>query len=339
MSLNSLDLRSAAGMLAVQSVPRIGPKTALRVALTEDLRPLEERATAAPADLEAAYRDAKEQMQRWEQDGLHVLALFDERYPETLRQLHEPPPLLWVRGDVALLSDARMGAVIGTREPSRFGITAAECFSDALADAGYGVVSGLAKGCDTIAHTRALEKGARTIAVMGGGLDRIYPAENKGLASDILASGGTLVAEQPLGARPIGAHLISRDRLQSGLAAGLMVAQTGVKGGSMHTVRFAAEQGRPVFCPEPGESGPKSDGLRALVSTPARRLPEVLPAWKQSVQLARRLGDRPVAAAVKREEVEQLVDDLERVLLMRDGDPDKFHRPTEDGQSAEAAAR
>jgi DNA processing protein len=316
MGLTSLDLRSAAGMLAAQQFPNVGPKTALQAALTDETTELERR-KVTPAELMRAFKDAQEQLKSWEDSGLHVLALFDERYPERLRYLHEPPPLLWVRGDVDVLSRDELAAVIGTREPSRFGITAAETFTDLLAADGWGIVSGLAKGCDTIAHTRALEDGAPTIAVLGGGLGgSIYPAQNKELAQRIVDSGGALVSEQPLKARPTGPNLVRRDRIQSGLSAGVIVAQTGVKGGSMHTVRYAVEQGRPVICPDPGASNGQSDGLRLLIEKPGRELCHVIPAWSKQRRLCLRLGDQPVAQPVARGDLERTLDMLRLSLSL-----------------------
>lgn len=309
MALNSLDLRSAAGLVALQSFRGVGPVTTLRVALTDDFAPLE-RVEVKPADLEDAYRRAKDQVAQWEQEGLHLVAIFDECYPNRLRQIHEPPPLLWVRGDASVLARKKLIAVIGTREPSNFGVTAAKCLTETLACDGWGIVSGLAKGVDTLAHRQALESDALTIAVMGGGLASVYPAENKTLAARIVDEGGALVSEQPLKAPPSAQNLIRRDRLQSGLSVGLLVAQTGVVGGSMHTVRYAVEQGKPVFCPDPSASNGKSDGLRVLLQTPGRDLCGAIPAWKQTKRLCARLGDEPVARAVKRGD--------ERDVLMRE---------------------
>jgi DNA processing protein len=327
VALNSLDLRSAAGLIALQSFRGVGPVTTLRVALTEDFAPLE-RVAVKPDDLETAYRKAMSQVAQWEQEGLDLLAIFDERYPDRLRQIHEPPPLLWVRGEASVLSREKLVAVIGTREPSTFGVTAAECLTDALAQDGWGIVSGLAKGVDTRAHRQALKSNAPTIAVMGGGLASIYPATNKALAAQIVREGGALVSEQPLKAPPSPQNLIRRDRVQSGLSVGVLVAQTGVVGGSMHTVRYAVEQGKPVLCPDPSASNGKSDGLRALLQTSGRDLCSTLPAWKDAKRLCARLGDEPVAFAIKRgEERDVLIRALELAMTQEPDAADSALRP------------
>lgn len=319
MALNSLDLRSAAGMLALQTIPRVGPMTALRVALSDELEELGAK-QAAPEDLKLAYDRANEAVMRWADEGLQVLTFFDRRYPNRLRLLHDPPPLLWVRGRIDVLSQDKLVAVIGTREPSTFGVTAAHSLTSTVCGSGWGVVSGLAKGCDTLAHRQALEAGAVTVAVMGGGLDRIYPAENTGLAAAILERGGALVSEQPLGARPSAGNLIRRDRLQVALSLAVIVCQTGVKGGSMHTVRFAAEQGRAVFCPDPEGTNGRSDGLRVLLGSPASELCTSLPAWRDAQKLCQRLNGRPLAHPIRREDCDVLLDRLDEALAVERGE-------------------
>jgi predicted Rossmann fold nucleotide-binding protein DprA/Smf involved in DNA uptake len=169
----------------------------------------------------------------------------------------------------------------------------------------------MAKGIDTIAHRTAVEHQAPTIAVMGGGLDRIYPAENKALAARIADGGGALVSEQPLGEQPRPQHLIARDRIQSGLSVAVLVAQCGVRSGTMHTARFAAAQGRPLFCPVPHSENGASEGLRVLLETPARELCSVLPAWRTAKTLCARLGDKPLARPVSRDGVGDFVRDVD----------------------------
>jgi len=245
---------------------------------------------------------------------IQELTSSDERYPDRLRRLSDPPPLLYVRGDVELLARERLVAVVGTREPTVFGTSAAESLTGALADSGWGIVSGLAKGIDTIAHRTALEHGAPTIAVMGGGLDRVYPAENKDLAARIVDQGGALISEQPFGEQARPQHLIARDRLQSGLSAAVVVAQSGVRSGTMHTARFAAAQGRPLFCPVPHSENAASEGLRVLLEKPARELCSILPAWSSAKALCERLGDQPLARPVTRKGLEEFVQAVKQFI-------------------------
>jgi DNA processing protein len=313
MASNSLNLRSAAALLALQEIPRVGPATALRVALRNELEALGE-GRIDEGELRVACRVAGERIDRWQRSGLRVLDFFDPSYPERLRTLHDPPPLLWARGEIAALDAERLVAVIGTREPSTFGRTAAEALTKAVCADGWGVVSGLARGCDTIAHREALAMGAPTIAVMGGGLDSVYPAENETLAEAIVAAGGVLVAEQPPGAPPSPGNLIRRDRLQSGLGVAVLLCQTEPSGGSMHTVRYAAEQGRPIFVPDPAGSNGKSSGLRLLLERPAAELCDVLPAWRNARRLSRRLGDARVARPIARDDLQGMIGGLHEAL-------------------------
>jgi DNA processing protein len=305
----SADFRSAAGFLALQSLPRVGPAKALGATLhsTQMERLLERHG----AHLDEALAQAQARLADYANADVHLVTFFDERYPDRLRDLPDPPPLLYVRGDVELLIREELVAVVGTRKPTRFGVSAAESLTGALADGGWGIVSGLAKGIDTIAHRTAVEHRAPTIAVMGGGLDRIYPAENKDLAAQIIDDGGALLSEQPFGEQPRPHNLIRRDRLQSGLSAAVVVAQSGVSSGTMHTARFAASQGRPLFCPVPHNENGASEGLRVLLERPARELCSILPAWRDAKALCARLGDQPLAHPVRRDNLEEFVQAVE----------------------------
>lgn len=310
----SLDLRTAPGLLALQRLPRVGPTTALRTALHRDLKASNIVALDQDA-LSTAYEGAEREVETCGRAGVEVIGFFDERYPPALSQITDPPPVLFAKGNLELLRHERLLAVVGTREPTVFGETAAKAITTKAGEAEWGIVSGLALGIDSIAHTVALEVGAPTIAVLGNGLDRVYPKANASLAERILAAGGLLLSELSLRAPPLPRNLIARDRLQSGLAAAVVVVQTGVKGGTMHTARFAAEQGRPIFCPVPhGENG-KSEGLRVLLERPGRDLCGVIPAWKQARVLCSRLGASPIARPVERDHLDALVEALELTLV------------------------
>lgn len=298
MTLAHDDFRSPAGLLALLSLPRIGPATALKAALHP--RQLDAVLERHGERIDFAFEQALGRVAGYGSTGVHLISFFDERYPERLRELSDAPPLLYVRGDAQLLTREQLVAVVGTREPTRFGVSAAETLTSALAEDGWGIVSGLAKGIDTVAHRVAVERGAPTIAVMGGGLDRIYPAQNKDLAAQIVGHGGVLISEQPFGEQPRPHHLVARDRLQSALSVGVVIAQSGVKSGTMHTARFAASQGRPLFCPVPCTENDASEGLRLLLEHPAKDLCRLLPAWSEASALCARLGDQPLAHPVSR---------------------------------------
>jgi DNA processing protein len=263
------------------------------------------------AQLDKAFERAQARLEDYATADVKLLTFFDELYPDRLRDLQNPPPLLYVHGDVGLLAREELVAVVGTREPTAFGVSAAESLTGVLADSGWGIVSGLAKGIDTIAHRTAVEHGAPTIAVMGGGLDHIYPSENEGLAARIIDSGGALISEQPFGEQPRPHNLIARDRLQSGLSVAVVVVQSDLSSGTMHTARFAATQGRPLFCPVPHDENGANGGLRALLERPGRELCSILPAWRDAKALCARLGDRPLARPVSRDDLPGFVQAVE----------------------------
>jgi DNA processing protein len=308
-TLAPCDFRSPAGLLALQSLPRIGPATALRATLrTTRLEGLLERHGAR---LEAALAVARAELQRYADAEVELLTFFDERYPERLRELSDPPPLIYVRGDVDLLARERLAALVGTRQPTALGSAAATDLAAALADAGWGIVSGLAKGIDTLAHRTALQHGAATIAVLGGGLDRVYPAENEGLAARIVESGGALISEQPFGAPALPSRLVARDRLQSALSVAVVIAQSAVDSGTMHTARFAAAQGRALLCAPAQDASDASAGQRVLLERPARELCSILPAWRRAHDLCARLGDRPVARELSLNDLSGFLESVE----------------------------
>jgi DNA processing protein len=295
--------------------------TALRTALGASLRPqIVERIDRS--SLKEAFAAANASVADYKRAGVELITFFDERYPERLRQIENPPPMLFVRGNVALLSSVELVAVVGTREPTNFGISAARFLTEALGRDGCGIVSGLAKGIDTVAHTAAVEIGAPTIAVLGGGLERIYPAENKTLANQIIDSGGTLISEQAFGVPPRPNHLIARDRIQSGLVAAVLIVQSGVQSGTMHTARYAASQGKPIFCPVPHSGSGANEGLRVLLDAPANELCRLLPAWKSAHKLCLRLPDRPLARPVSRDRTEGFVESVRESIRTRDLRPD-----------------
>jgi DNA processing protein len=196
-------------------------------------------------------RRAERQMRDSEQLGVSVLTPDDAAYPARLRELPDPPPALWGRGRAD--TDVAAIAVVGSRRPSPYGRTMAERFGRELAQAGLTVVSGLARGIDAAAHRAVLEIGGETIAVLGCGVDRIYPQEHRSL-QEMIGRDGALLTEFPLGAPPLAHHFPRRNRLISGLSLGVVVVEAGERSGSLITARLALEQGREVFA-VPGNLG------------------------------------------------------------------------------------
>ncbi|HLB47673.1 MAG TPA: DNA-processing protein DprA [Anaerolineales bacterium] len=200
--------------------------------------------------LEAARQgiDLDRVMAELEQAGINTLCWDDADYPRRLREIDNPPPLLYLRGSLADSDDWAV-AIVGTRRTTSYGKEVARELASALASAGVTVVSGLARGIDAIAHVAALESGGRTIAVLGSGLDKLYPPEHAALAEKIATSEarGALISDYPLGTPPEAANFPPRNRIISGLALGVIVVEAGEDSGALITAGFAMEQGREVF--------------------------------------------------------------------------------------------
>jgi DNA processing protein len=212
--------------------------------------------------------DLDAQMARIEREGVHVLTWEDTDYPPLLREIYGPPPVIYVRGTL-LPEDQWAVAVVGTRRATAYGKQAARILSRDLAQNGVTVVSGLARGIDTEAHRGALEGGGRTIAVMGCGLDRVYPPEHRRLAHTI-AEHGALVSDYSLGTPPDGRNFPPRNRIISGLSQGVLVVEAGAKSGALITVDFAVDQGREVFAVPGNMTSRSSAGCNRLIQNGAK---------------------------------------------------------------------
>jgi DNA processing protein len=205
---------------------------------------LDRRSTAnllkARADL-----DLDAELERLQRARVRVMCWDDADYPPNLREVYNAPPVLYVRGRIEKRDEWAV-AVVGTRRASVYGKEAARMFGSGLAQSGVTVVSGMATGIDTVAHRACLDAGGRTIAVLGCGVDVVYPSQNARLAGDIVGN-GALVSEYPLGTRPEGRNFPPRNRIISGLTLGTVVVEAGAGSGARITADFAAEQGREVF--------------------------------------------------------------------------------------------
>ena len=203
-----------------------------------------------------------------DEDQHELVAWGDDAYPEMYTQIPAPPLLLYVNGDAAALQLPGL-AIIGSRNPTRGGIRNAHSFSKHLAGQGFIIASGLAQGIDAAAHQGALDAGGKTIAFLGTGIDRVYPAANRDLAHAI-ASQGALVSEYPLGAPPERWHFPERNRLISGLCLGTLVVEAARRSGSLITARLAAEQGREVFALPGSIHNPLARGCHELIRQGAK---------------------------------------------------------------------
>ncbi len=202
------------------------------------------------------------------QDGHALIPFDDDRYPALLTEIAIAPAALFVAGDVDALWQPQV-AVIGSRNPTAGGVENARDFAGTLARQGFTITSGLAMGIDATAHRAALDAGAKTVAVMGSGVDRIYPASNRSLAEDIRQQ-GALVSEFPPGTSAKREHFPSRNRIISGLSLGVLVIEAALNSGSLITARLAAEQGREVFALPGSIHNPMSKGCHRLIREGAR---------------------------------------------------------------------
>src|SRR5262252_122870 len=200
--------------------------------------------------------------------GRSVLTLADAAYPRQLLEIPDPPPLIYVAGDAALLSAPAL-AVVGSRNATPQGLQNAHAFARALSEAGLTIVSGLALGVDSEAHRGGLEGRGATIAVLGTGIDIVYPQRNRSLAEEI-SSRGALVSEFPLGTGPHAGNFPRRNRLISGLARGCLVVEAALDSGSLITARLAADQGREVFAIPGSIHSPLAKGCHALLKEGAK---------------------------------------------------------------------
>lgn len=278
--------------VALHRVPRLG---AVRFALLEAAFPtLEDAWRAGAGELHAAGLDARtaqavlraqveidpfEEVERLDRAGVLALAPSDPRYPSRLKEISDAPPLLYVRG-AWTPDDEWSVAVVGTRRATAYGRQAAEEFARGLASNRVTVVSGLARGIDTVAHRTALDAGGRTVAVLANGLDTIYPPENARLAEQI-AEQGALITDYPLGTKPRADFFPRRNRIMSGVALGTLVVEGDYKSGAMITAKFALEQDREVFVVPGSIFSPQSRGPLSLLkdgAIPAARTEDILEA-------------------------------------------------------------
>lgn len=210
--------------------------------------------------------------ERWlAQDAArHVLTLADPRYPAPLLDTADPPLMLFVHGRLDALSHPQRLAIVGSRNPTPQGAQNAQAFAQSLAGAGLSVVSGLALGIDGAAHEGALRAdGGFTLAVVGTGLDRVYPSRHRDLAHRIAAQ-GALISEYPLGTPPLAHHFPQRNRVIAGLSMGTLVVEAALQSGSLITARLASEQGREVFAIPGSIHSPQSHGCHALIRQGAK---------------------------------------------------------------------
>jgi DNA processing protein len=215
-----------------------------------------------------AFEDAVTQQQRVRETGAQLVPFTDRYYPALLKQIYDPPPLLFARGRVELL-ETRSVAIVGTRRPTPYGSAAATRLARDLSDAGLTITSGMARGIDTAAHKAVLDAGGNTIAVFGCGVDELYPAENRKLADQIAAS-GLILSDFPMGTPPYPQNFPIRNRIVSGLSLGVLIVEGGEYSGSAITARLAGEQGREIFAVPGNITSKMSWGPNLLIKQGAK---------------------------------------------------------------------
>jgi DNA processing protein len=269
--------------LALRLVPGLGTRRS--GTLLERFRTPQAIFRASAGELEAAglsgalarsvasgcsFEDAATQQQLIKDAGGQLIPLGDPRYPEPLRRIYDPPPVLFARGRAELLSSLCIG-VVGTRHPTPYGVAAAERLSGDLARAGLTIASGMARGIDTASHKACLAAGGLTIAVLGCGVDVVYPSENRKLAAEIAAK-GLIISEFPMGATAFPQNFPIRNRIISGLSCGLLVVEGAQYSGSSITARLAMEQGREVFAVPGNITSKMSWGPNLLINEGRQRI-------------------------------------------------------------------
>jgi DNA processing protein len=238
-------------------------------ALSQYVKPAVARAIAADTDqaLLTAVAD-------WlENPANHVITIADEIFPQSLLNTTDPPLLLYVKGNLQLLNQPAL-AIVGSRNATAQGKRNAEAFAQAASEAGLCIVSGMAQGIDTAAHIGGLQGKGSSIAVIGTGLDKVYPASNRELAHR-LANTGAIVSEFPLGTPPLASNFPRRNRIISGLSLGCLVVEASVQSGSLITARMALEQGREVFAIPGSIHSPQSRGCHQLIKQGAKLVESV----------------------------------------------------------------
>jgi DNA processing protein len=210
-----------------------------------------------------AAKYAEHQLSKLNKTSGNIVTFWSKDYPDLLKKIFDPPPYLFLKGNI-IEEDKYAIAIVGTRNPSKYGIAIAEKFSQELSRLGITIVSGLARGIDTIAHNSVLKTGGRTIAVIGSGIDVIYPPENKNLFEKI-SENGAVISEYDMGTQPDAGNFPRRNRIISGMSLGTIIIETGIDGGAMITASTALDQNRDVFAVPGPISEKRSAGCNTLI--------------------------------------------------------------------------
>lgn len=265
-------------LLKLSSVPRIGPQK-IRALVNHFKSPetvfeatarelisvpgIDKKLAANIIHHKIGDKFANEQLKRLNKIGGRIISIWDNEYPDLLKKIYDPPVLIFILGKFNE-KDSRSISIVGTRHPTQYGQTVSEYFTKELAKQDITIVSGLARGIDTIVHSSAIKYGTRTIAVIGSGLDVPYPPENKKLL-DRIAEKGVVVSEFPMGTKPDAPNFPRRNRIISGLSLGSIIVESAEDGGALITATTALDQGREVFAVPGNITEKRSNGPNKLI--------------------------------------------------------------------------
>ncbi len=320
--MNSVEQNRLA-WIALTLTPGLGPKriikaahaladlsTLFRLSLTE-LESLNFPAPAAQFLFTGKARtEAERELVRMSEQKGAILTYEDEDYPEQLREIFDPPPVLWVLGDAKLLARPSI-AIVGTRHPTPYGTGMAEILARDLASHRMVILSGMARGIDTAAHRGALAAGgSSTVAVWGTGVDVIYPKENKSLAENILVSGGAIVSEYRLGTFPAPQNFPKRNRIISGISIGVLVVEAGENSGTRVTARCALEQDRDVYAVPGNVTTKNAWGPNTLIKQGAKLVATWEDVWQELPTQVRLQLEGELGFASPEEQTASIVEEL-----------------------------
>lgn len=308
--------------MALSLTPGLGPKRILRAAkalpdlsslfrlsLTE-LESLNFPPSAAQFLFTGKARtEAERELVRVAEQQAQILTFEDEDYPEPLREIFDPPPVLWALGDVKLLARPAL-AIVGTRHPTPYGTGMAEVLARDLASHRMVILSGMARGVDTAAHRGALAAGGSTVAVWGTGIDVIYPKENKSLAENILVAGGAIISEYRLGTFPAPQNFPKRNRIISGISIGVLVVEAGENSGTRVTARCALEQNRDVYAVPGNVTTKNAWGPNTLIKQGAKLVATWEDVWQELPTQVRLQLEGELGFASQPEQAASIVEEL-----------------------------
>ncbi len=318
--------------VALTLTPGLGPKRILKAAQT--LRDVSRLFQLSLTELESlnfpppsaqfifsgkARIEAEQEWQRVREQRGAILTYEDPDYPERLREIFDPPPVLWALGELQLLSRPAI-AIVGTRHPTPYGTGMAEVLARDLASHRLVVLSGMARGIDTAAHRGALAAGGSTVAVWGTGIDVIYPKENKPLAENILVAGGAILSEYRLGTFPAPQNFPKRNRILSGMSIGVLVVEAGENSGTRVTARCALEQDRDVYAVPGNVTTKNAWGPNTLIKQGAKLVATWEDVWQELPTQVRLQLEGELGFASSTEQAASIVEELplqepEKVVL------------------------